>query len=222
MSSRFRQFLAVRRRGQRMLPPAWRRRPLLAVAALVAATACLLAHRLGGSNEPGDDCTRYHLGRFRVARVVDGDTVDLDARDGAHPRTRVRLWGVDTPEVAASGRGEMHFGTEASAFARSLLEGHEVTVHLLKGRTRDRYGRLLAYLTLPGDDKTFNERLIETGHGYADWRFDHPFKESFLNAERQARKRGDGLWAKVRTDEMPAWRRSLPKSAAERSARPRS
>jgi micrococcal nuclease len=172
---------------------------------LIAAAAVLIGRRFTAPAS-GDDYARYHRKVFTVAKVVDGDTVDLDVPDGRHAHTRVRLWGVDTPEVAASGRGEMYYGPEASAYTKAALDAREVTVTLVQNKTRDRYGRLLAYLTLPGDDKTFNERLIETGHAYADWRFDHPYKEQFLAAERQARKRRQGLWASVRADQMPPWR----------------
>ena len=51
-----------------------------------------------------------------------------------------------------------------------------------------------------------NERLIETGHAYADWRFSHPHKDRFLAAERRARRERCGLWAGVRPDQMPGWR----------------
>jgi len=201
-----------------MLPPLWRRRPLATVGLLVALAAGVAAHWLKPSGSSADDYGRYHRKPFKVVKVVDGDTLDLDVPDGRHTRTRVRLWGVDSPEVAAGGRGEMHFGPEASAYARSELDGREVVVLLVQGKTRDRYGRLLAYLMLPGDDRTFNERLVESGHAYADGRFDHPYKERFSAVERHARQQGRGLWANVRDDQMPAWRQRMERKATTRSS----
>ena len=88
---------------------------------------------------------------------------------------------------------------------------------LVKGKTRGHYGLLLAYLRMPGEEGTFNERLIETGHAYADWRFAHPHKERFLAAERRARRGRMGLWAEVRPEQMPRWRqRSRGSSSVSR------
>ncbi len=185
----------------------WWRRPRVVVALLLAVAAAVLARRSGGPIAAGNDYERYHRKVFRVARVVDGDTVDLAVEDGRRLHTRVRLWGVDTPEVAASDKGEMYYGPQASAFTKAALTGREVEVLLVKGKTRGLYGRLLAYLKVPGEQVTFNERLVETGHAYADWRVDHPYKERFRNVERRAMRAGQGLWAAVRPDQMPPWRR---------------
>jgi micrococcal nuclease len=198
--------LDVRRRRRRIVPSFWRRRPWASFLILLLVAAALLARRDTASTCFTDEYGKYHDKVFRVARVVDGDTVDLDVADGNHRFTRVRLWGVDTPEVAIGGRPPMHFGPEASAYAKTVLQGQSVRVTLLRGRHRDKYGRLLGYLRLADDDVTFNERLVSTGHGYADWRFEHPHKERFLKAERLARRSRIGLWRGIRTDQMPRWR----------------
>ena len=186
------------------------------VGVVVAVAVGVVAHRSAAPMPAGDDYERYHGKVFRVARVVDGDTVDLAVPDGRHAHTRVRLWGVDTPEVAASDRGEMYYGAQASAFAKAALAGRDVEVWLVREETRGLYGRLLAYLKVPGEDVTFNERLIETGHAYADWRFDHPYKEHFLGVERRARRNRSGLWADVRPDQMPAWRQRMARRSGGR------
>ncbi len=197
----------LRRRRRRILPSAWRRRPLLTTAVVLLAASALLWRRAPSPAVSGDDYTRYHGKTFRVARVIDGDTVDLAVPDGRKTYTRVRLWGVDTPEVEGSPQGEMYFGPRASRFSKEALEGMQVETLLVRGETRGVYGRLLAYLRLPGQEETFNERLIETGHAYADWRFDHPLRERFLKAERRARQEQRGLWQAVKPQQMPKWRR---------------
>ncbi len=153
----------------------------------------------------GDDFARYHERVFGVVRVVDGDTLDINAPDGAKDRTRIRLWGVDTPEVKGSPRGAMHWGAEASTFAKETLVGATVGIELLRRRTRDRYGRLLAYVYLPSG-KMFNELLVEQGHAYADVRFGHPYRSHFSDLEISARASERGLWRDVTLEEMPEWR----------------
>ncbi len=221
MPSRWRHILSSRRRRRQILPPAWRRHPVIyAVFALIVIVGVLARRSPEPDGAPLGDYERYHGRTFRVAKVVDGDTVDLDAPDGEKRTTRVRLWGVDTPEVHTPGEPPMHYGPEASDFAKRHLAGREVETLLVEGETRGKYGRLLAYLRLPGEETTFNERLIVTGHGYADWRFDHPYKERFLEAERKARRQEIGLWAEVTPGKMPGWRRRRASDAGRASLRP--
>ncbi|NOX59938.1 MAG: hypothetical protein GXP29_13925 [Planctomycetes bacterium] len=188
------------------MAPIWRRRPVL-----IAGVVLLL---VGGfvqffSPSSVDDFEKYHNRVFTVVQVADGDTFDIDLPDGKYPDTRIRLWGVDTPEVAGSRDGAMHFGAEASAFAKETLLGAKVRVILSRKDTRDKYNRLLAYVEPVDDDISFNERLIREGYAYADWRFDHPLKSQFKRAERKARRNRVGLWAESSLDDMPAWRRRM-------------
>ena len=50
-------------------------------------------------------------------RVVDGDTIILDANE------RVRLIGVDTPKTKDPRKLVQYFGQEAYEFTKSLVEG---------------------------------------------------------------------------------------------------
>lgn len=68
-----------------------------------------------------------------VARVVDGDTVDL-LHDGV--RDRIRFYGVDCPEIGQP------YGAEAAALIRRLSPvGQRVTVHV-RFALRDSFNRL--------------------------------------------------------------------------------
>ena len=155
-----------------------------------------------------DDLARYHDRTFPVVHVVDGDTLDIGTPDRANgkQKTRVRLWGVDSPEVAHGGNKTMHFGPQATVFAKETLEGRDVQVVLSPRQTRDKFGRLLAYVFLERGGPMFNEMLIEQGFAYADPRFDHHYEERFAGAERRARKEKLGLWEEVKVADMPKWR----------------
>ena len=87
-----------------------------------------------------------------VARVVDGDTVELDSGE------RVRYLLVDTPE-STGGRDDC-FGTESTDFNRSLVEGKEVELSY-DVECEDAFGRLLAYVTVNG--REVNSLLVERG-----------------------------------------------------------
>ncbi|GMU37947.1 MAG: thermonuclease family protein [Phycisphaerae bacterium] len=180
-----------------------------AVAFLLAVSAAGAVWRGFSDPQRGDDVRRYHGCTFRVVNVVDGDTFDLAVPDGEHPVTRVRLWGVDTPEVAGSRDGAMHFGAEASVFAKSALRDREVYVVLDPLKTRDFYGRLLAYVHPARGEPSFNETLVVTGHAYADLRFDHAYAARFEALEKDARARRAGLWADLTPERLPAWRQRI-------------
>ena len=152
------------------------------------------------------DFEKYHAKTFTVINVVDSDTIDIDIPDGQDQRTRIRLWGVDTPETKSPRVGVMYFGPEASEFTKKLTLQKKVTVYLDKAnRSRGKYGRLLAYVQLP--DKTFlNEALLGEGFAYADTRFSHSFYNRYKQLEAAARSAKKGLWQNVTPQQWPKWR----------------
>ncbi|MFH1372003.1 MAG: thermonuclease family protein [Planctomycetota bacterium] len=162
------------------------------------------------------DLQKYDGKQFTVAKVVDGDTLDIDIPDGNYPHTRIRLWGVDTPETKDPRMGVMYYGPEASAFATKVALGKRVTIHLEKQKnSRGKYGRLLAYVQLP--DKTYlNERLLSEGYAYADTRFKHGLYNKYKQLELLARSQKKGLWAEVTPEQMPEWRQRREASNAEK------
>lgn len=122
-------------------------------------------------------------GRFElrgvVAHVVDGDTIDV--RVDGRGLERVRLIGIDTPEVGTCG------AAPATAAAARLARGRRVD---LRGdstqATRDRYERLLAYVWLPGG-QDLGFRLLAGGHARV-YVYDRPFAR--LAAYRRAEQLG--------------------------------
>ena len=161
-----------------------------------------------------EDRARYHGQRFAVVQVVDGDTLHLGVPDGGERSTKVRLLGIDAPELAHNGRPEMCFAKEAAAYARQVANNAMVTVYLNEtGPTRGKYGRLLAYIECP-DGQFLNERLISEGYAYADSRFPHGYLRRYRQLESSARALAKGLWATVTPEQLPAWHRHARASQA--------
>lgn len=103
---------------------------------------------------------------YAVAYVVDGDTIEVTDSDGA--TQRVRLLGINAPEVAHHGEDGQCGGEEATAQLEQLLpEGAAVQlVTDSHADTEDRYGRLLRYVeTADGTD--VGASLIAAGYAYA-------------------------------------------------------
>jgi endonuclease YncB( thermonuclease family) len=152
------------------------------------------------------DFARYDRVESSVTRVVDGDTLHLDIPDGTDRTTKVRLIGIDAPEMGFGGKEPMYFAREATTFATNLTRGKAVTVYLDQmAGSRDKYGRLLAYIAMP-DGRILNEQLLADGYAYADTRFRHSHFHKYRQLEASARAVKAGLWAKVSPDRFPAWR----------------
>ena len=158
-----------------------------------------------GGQAVGTDLTRYHGRSFRVVRIVDGDTLHIAAPDSTDAVTKVRLLGVDAPETGTQGRECMYFAEEATAFAKRVVCDREVTVYLDdRSGSRDRYGRLLAYVELT-DGSFLNEDLLLEGYAYADLRFRHSYYQKYQQLEASARALRAGLWNNVKAHQLPPW-----------------
>lgn len=183
-----------------MISRRWRRRLAGPIATLLVAALLLLADRFGLVNRSGDhgtDWQRYQHQSFTVVHVVDGDTLDVDQPDGKKAHTRVRLWGIDTPEmnVGKPQLGPEPYAAEATVLAKMLADGQTVELELEASEIRDRYGRLLAYIQL-SDGRWLNEELVRAGLARADRRFAHPKMQRYIALEQEARKERLGMWAR--------------------------
>jgi micrococcal nuclease len=95
----------------------------------------------GRSSEPSGPLTAH------VTRVIDGDTIVVRLPGG--DTEDVRYIGMDTPETVKPGTPVQCFGPEAHEANERLVDGRTVTLRFDAER-RDLYGRLLAYVFLPG------------------------------------------------------------------------
>jgi micrococcal nuclease len=143
--------------------------------------------------------TKADLSRMiaaKVTRHVDGDTVELQIENPPPPLKnveKIRMIGVDTPETVHPNMDVEFFGKEASDFTKNALLGKPVFL-AFDWETRDKYGRLLAYIYL-ADGSCHNAELIRQGYAHAYTRFPFQFIEEFRNLEQQARAAKRGLWA---------------------------
>ncbi len=151
----------------------------------VAATLALALAATGAGAAGPEAASR----EATVRRVVDGDTLVVGRRE------RVRLVGVDAPEIAHRNRTAEPYGAEAAAFATRLAAGQRVQLHFdAEAGEKDRYGRTLAYVTL-ADGTSLNLALIASGHAEAYHALPYERRTEFLAAEREACEQRLGLWA---------------------------
>lgn len=138
-----------------------------------------------------------------VVRVIDGDTIDV-VLDGA--RRRVRYIGVNTPER------EQPLYSEATDANVRLLSAGAVLLYRDMSET-DRYGRLLRYVVAGG--RFVNLELVKAGYAQAmTVPPDVACSQLFVQAEREAREAGVGLWATSPPPSSGGAARQFPSAAA--------
>lgn len=121
-----------------------------------------------------------------VTWVLDGDTIEI--ADGK----KVRLIGIDTPELDTDSKNPQCFATESAKITKQLLEGQTIELEKDKEDT-DKYGRLLRYVYTDG--VFINEFLLQQGFGR---KMSIPPNTKYFKeleaAENEAREGKRGLW----------------------------
>lgn len=157
-------------------------------AAFVLTLVALSAPACRGEPQ-SDSADAPHDSIVPVTRIADGDTIHvlLNGR-----RERLRLIGLDAPEIAHPDIAAECYGTASARFTRRSLEGRSVRLEFDVER-RDRFGRLLAYVFHRGE--LFNQTLV--ADGFAIERSYPPnlaHQEELQRAEADARLHLRGLW----------------------------
>ncbi len=128
------------------------------------------------------------------ARVIDGDTIEVAGE-------RVRLWGLDTPEMRQHCErhgAEYACGEAARDALVDMIASHDVRC---EGRGRGYYGRLLGVCWV--GSVNLNQRLVATGWAVIDPRYPSDYHAEQHDAEQT----GVGVWAGT-FDPPWKWRRS--------------
>ena len=118
----------------------------------------------------------YNFRVTEVARVVDGDTIDvvIDLGFDLYKKERVRIAGVDTPEKRTRDLEEKKLGIDATNWLKDQLDSAISGEDDLVIRTEldggfGKYGRLLGWLYIGDETVSINEKMI--AEGYA-WEYD--------------------------------------------------
>ena len=137
--------------------------------------------------EPNEKNSSSNLIKYKVIRVIDGDTVEL--KNGE----RLRYNDIDTPETVHPSKPVECYGPQASAKNKDLVEGEIILVEL-GNPEKDRYGRLLGYVYV--DDLFVNAELVRGGYAEVN-SYGNPgskFNE-LIQIENKAKSKLTGLWA---------------------------
>ena len=173
---------------------------LAATAALAAGTACSPGStiRIPATAPASAGATAAPTmppnldGPYPVTRVIDGDTLTI-TRNG--DTERIRLIGVDTPELHDPRKPVECYAQQASDYTKSLQEQQ---IYLETDPTQDsidRYGRTLAYVWTEAR-RLINYDLIAEGYAH-EYTYNDPYRyqSKFRAAQQHAQSAQSGLWA---------------------------
>ena len=153
-----------------------------------------------GEPLPSKSKSPIKAGVWNVVRVVDGDTLIVGNKADRFQLYRVRLIGVDTPEVVHPTKPVEPFGPEASAFTKQKIAeaGNKVRI-AFDGDQLDRYERILAmvYLKMPdGKEIWLNEVLVREGLATVElqYRYSDSAKRALVAAETEAKNAKRNMW----------------------------
>lgn len=117
------------------------------------------------------------------ASVVDGDTLEIHG-------TRIRLWGIDSPESNQLCRGE-----DSSQYRCGAQAANDLSAYIARRTVNcvplslDQYGRTIAACSVDGVD--LGEWLVRNGLAL-DW--PQYSKGQYNRAQRDAERAGRGIW----------------------------
>jgi len=101
----------------------------------------------------------------KVEKIVDGDTIDvvLDLGFDILYKSRVRLYGIDTPESRTRNLDEKVRGKMASAFLKKAKEeGEKVCIQTKLKDSRGKFGRVLGDVVVDGVN--INQSMVDNHH----------------------------------------------------------
>ncbi len=145
----------------------------------------------------------------KVDRVSDGDTVIATTSEGN--RLRIRLLGIDAPEIPHGTKPGQPYGEEARDYLDHLIGGKTIRADAYGP---DRYKRILAVIW----DESINVNLLMVAMGYAEVYRGAPcqvYCRELEQAEAKAREDRAGMWAQGPSYESPAAFRRRMRLAGE-------
>lgn len=110
----------------------------------------------------------------QIAKIVDGDTLDINIDLGFSMTTkqRIRLNGIDTPESNSKDDLERKLAIEAKEFVTKWLLEHPSLI--IRTTKSDKYGRMLGDLIVHGKTVSLNQEMIRLGYA---WTYDGGTKQ---------------------------------------------
>jgi micrococcal nuclease len=134
----------------------------LAVCVITISVCAAFAFERATSSQNSQQQNQPHIERTAtVSYVVDGDTIHLEGDE------KVRMAGVNAPELRSNNPNEIRRAYEAKEFVENLCPvGITIGLDVDDLKRKDRYGRTLAvvYVNVNGSWINLNAELLRNGY----------------------------------------------------------
>lgn len=156
----------------------------------------------GPSDDKADDYAAGEIIQVAVEHVHDGDTIWVHPLDTQDKSIKVRIIGIDTPEL--NHENSHTYAEQAKDYLKDLLSHRQCFLEFDK-ELHDQYGRTLAHVWLE-DPKAIDynpEYLVSIqvlSHGYAkavQYKPNTKYHNDLYAAQRYAKQNNIGLWKQV-------------------------
>ena len=136
---------------------------------------------------------KNHMYEYRVSeigKIVDGDTVDcvLDLGFGMFCKQRIRLHGIDAPEIHSKDQREKRLADESLGFVTRWISENSKNL-IVETFKDDKYGRLLGRFRTQ-DGRCINDEMVKIGYA---WAYDGGTKHKDLDALEAIRKQARSI-----------------------------
>jgi micrococcal nuclease len=104
-----------------------------------------------------------------VKSIIDGDTIDVEIDLGfnIYYVERVRLAGINAPELRSSNKQEKELGLDAKIFLMDLLQDYRsLIIRTEKPDSTEKYGRILGWLFVNNNKESVNHTMIQSGYAW--------------------------------------------------------
>ncbi|MCD4722528.1 MAG: thermonuclease family protein [Desulfobacula sp.] len=143
---------------------------------------------------------------FRVLKVFDGDTIKVTGFDLTF---KIRLVGIDSPEIGFKGQKSQPFSQKAKQHLAGLVDNKKVAIN---SYGTGAYNRQLAEVFV--NNKNINIEMIRAGLAevYTGRRPKKLDSQIYLKEELRARRAQKGMWIQGSSYKSPRqWRKEHPR-----------
>jgi micrococcal nuclease len=132
------------------------------------------------------DPTDFSYRVAEVTKIVDGDTIDviIDLGFDIMYKSRVRLFGIDTPESRTRDQEEKIRGLLSKNFLKEHLKSSKkIVIKTHKGEETGKFGRILGEIFIDGIN--INQKMCDEGYAVAYYGQNKELVESAHEANKQ-------------------------------------
>ena len=149
--------------------------------------------------------TNFKAGKYhncKITHLSDGDSFKIRCQDLANTEFKVRLAGIDAPEM-----GQAPWGEISKQYLHQLTAHKDLSIDI---QNKDRYGRYLANLYDHSTDLAI--QMVAAGKAIVYERYNK--SPQYLQAQNNARQKKLGIWETSGAQQNPElWRRLNPRGS---------